>query len=73
MLITLGFVLLLIGVVLVVMGYTVAPQALRPAFGCIILAVVLILLGYLLPAITTHDTYEGSWPASNPASTAIQP
>lgn len=73
MLVTLGFIALVLAVVLIICGYTVAPQALRPGCGCLILAVVLILLGYLLPALTTHDTYEGSWPASNPASTAIQP
>lgn len=58
MLITLGFIALVVGVVLVICGYTVAPAALRPGFGCVILAVVLILLGYLLPALTTHDDYH---------------
>lgn len=58
MLITLGFIALLIGVVLIVVGYTVAPQALRPGFGCLILALILIIIGYLLPTLTTHDTYD---------------
>lgn len=60
MLITLGFIALLIGVVLVVLGYTVEPRALRPGWGCVILAVVLILLGYLLPTLTTHDHYDSA-------------
>lgn len=58
MLVTLGFIALLIGVVLVVLGYTVAPQAVRPGWGCVILAVVLILIGYLLPSLTTHSEYD---------------
>lgn len=55
MLITLGFIALLIGVVLIVLGYTAAPAALRPGWGCLILAIVLLLLGYLLPVLTTND------------------
>lgn len=58
MLITLGYVFLLVGVVLVILGYTAAPQALRPGWGCVILAVVLILIGYLLPSLTTHSEYD---------------
>lgn len=60
MLITLGFIALIIGIILIVCGYTVAPAALRPGWGCLILALILLLLGYLLPAFTTpadyHDT-----------------
>lgn len=60
MLVTLGFVALLVGVVLVVCGYTVAPAALRPGWGAVILGVVLILIGYLLPSIATNDVdYDG--------------
>lgn len=55
MLSTLGFVFLLIGIVLVVLGYTVEGRALRPGWGCVILAIVLILLGYLLPSLTTSE------------------
>lgn len=65
MLITLGFIALLIGVVLVVLGYTVEPRALRPGWGCVILAVVLILLGYLLPAATVD--YDHAQPVANTA------
>ncbi len=54
MLTTIGFVFLILGVLLVVLGFTVAPQAARPGWGCVILAVVLIVLGYLLPVLTTH-------------------
>lgn len=57
MLVTLGFVALILGVILVIAGYTVAPQAARPGWGCIILAIILLVLGYLLPALTTHDEY----------------
>lgn len=58
MLVTLGFIALIVGVVLVVCGYTVAPAALRPGFAAVILGVVLILIGYLLPALTTHSEYH---------------
>jgi uncharacterized membrane protein HdeD (DUF308 family) len=58
MLTTLGFIALLVGVVLIVCGYTVAPAALRPGWGLTILGVVLLIIGYLLPAITTHDNYS---------------
>jgi hypothetical protein len=57
-LVTLGFIALLIGVILVIVGYTVEPRALRPGWGCVILAVVLIVLGYLLPSITTADIHH---------------
>jgi uncharacterized membrane protein len=56
MLVTLGFIALIVGIILVVCGYTVAPAALRPGFGCLILAVVLILIGYLLPALHPATT-----------------
>lgn len=62
MLTTLGFVALLIGVVLVVCGYTVAPQVLRPGWGAVILGVVLILLGYVLPSLVVHDDYDTATP-----------
>lgn len=58
MLITLGFIALIVGVILVICGFTVAPSALRPGWGCLILAVVLIVLGYLLPALHGPD-YHG--------------
>ena len=54
MLITFGFIALIVGVVLIVAGYTAAPAALRPGWGVLILAVVLLLLGYLLPVL--HPT-----------------
>ena len=56
MITTISYVALILGVILVVLGFTVAPQAQRPGWGCIILAVVLILLGYVLPVLTTHPT-----------------
>jgi hypothetical protein len=64
MLTALGFIALVIGVILVVLGYTVEPRALRPGWGCIILAIILIALGYLLPAITTHDDYDTALPVT---------
>ena len=54
MLTTLGFVALLIGVVLVVAGYTVEARALRPGWGCVLLGVVLLILGYVLPVSSVH-------------------
>lgn len=59
MLTTLGFVALVVGIVLIIVGYTIEARAIRPGWACVILAVVLILLGYLLPAVATptyHDT-----------------
>lgn len=51
---TLAFIALIVGVVLVVLGYTVEARALRPGWGLVILAVVLMLIVYLLPAIPLH-------------------
>lgn len=53
MLSTLGFIALVIGIVLIVCGYTVSPPALRPGWAMTILGVVLVLLAYLLPAFHT--------------------
>jgi hypothetical protein len=65
MLTTLGYIALLIGSVLVIVGYTVEGRALRPGWGCVILGVVLILIGYLLPVIPPAHTalglIGGSW------------
>jgi uncharacterized membrane protein HdeD (DUF308 family) len=69
MLVTLGFIALIVGVVLIICGYTVAPQALRPGWGCLILAIVLIVLGYLLPTLATHDDYDA--PAAAPLLTQL--
>lgn len=55
MFITLGFIVLAIGIILVALGYTIEPRAVRPGWGCIILACVLILIGAVIP--TTHH-YE---------------
>jgi uncharacterized membrane protein YvlD (DUF360 family) len=56
MLITLGFIALIVAAVLIVCGYTIAPGALRPGWAALILAVVLLLLGYLLPALAGVPT-----------------
>lgn len=64
MLTTIGFIALILGIILVVAGYTVAPAALRPGFGCIILAVILLVLGYLLPTVTVHDEYDNALPSA---------
>lgn len=50
MLVTLGYIFLIVGAILVVCGFTIEPRALRPGFGCVVLAVVLIVVAYLLPA-----------------------
>ena len=55
MLVTIGFVAIIIGAVLVVCGYTIAPAAQRPGWAVLILGVVLALLGYLLPALHPVD------------------
>lgn len=57
MLTTLGFIALLIGIILIVAGYTVEGRALRPGWGCIILALILIVLGYVLPTLSTYPPH----------------
>lgn len=54
---TLGYIALLIGVVLVLVGYTIEGRALRPGWGCVILGVALILIGYLLPVLGPISTH----------------
>ena len=39
MLSTLGFIALIIGIILVICGYTIAPPALRPGWGAVILGI----------------------------------
>lgn len=51
MLSTLGLLALLVGIVLVVCGWTVEPRVLRPGWGVLILGVVLIVIAYTLPAL----------------------
>lgn len=60
--ITLGWIALLIGLVLVIIGYTVAPQARMPGWAGVVLGVVLLILGYLLPAAHPADDYPASPP-----------
>lgn len=55
MLITLGFIALLIGIIVLALGYTAEPRAVRPGWACIVLALVLILIGTFLPRTTTHE------------------
>lgn len=69
MLTTLGYIALILGVILIVLGYTLEPRALRPGWGCLILALILILLGVLLPHTTTHDYYT----PHDAAGTALLP
>lgn len=56
MLVTLGYVFLVIGAILTVCGFTIEPRAMRPGIGCLIVAVVLIVLAYVLP--TTHSELD---------------
>ena len=57
-LITLGWIALILGIVLVVLGFTIAPQAQRPGWGVLILGIVLVLIGYLVPYVVT-GTHHG--------------
>ena len=50
MLTTLAFIALTLGIVLVAIGYTVDGRTLRPGWGLVILALVLALIAYLIPA-----------------------
>lgn len=54
MLSTLGFIALFVGIILVLVGYTVEARAVRPGWGCVILGVVLVVLAYLAPAMGTY-------------------
>ena len=53
LLITLGWIALLVGLILIILGYTVAPRAQRPGVGALVLGLVLILIGYLVPAVAS--------------------
>jgi uncharacterized membrane protein len=64
MLVTLGFIALVVGIVLIVCGYTAAPQALRPGWAALIIAIILIALGYLIPALHPATT-DDDWHAAN--------
>jgi multisubunit Na+/H+ antiporter MnhB subunit len=65
MLITAGFIVLAIGIILVALGYTIEPRAVRPGWGCVFLAVVLILIGAVMPRVSMgHDCYQDTTPAS---------
>lgn len=59
-LITVGWIALILGIILVVLGFTIAPHALRPGWGALVLGVVLILVGYLLPAVARFDITKRS-------------
>jgi hypothetical protein len=59
MLSTLAFICLVLGIVLLVVGYTVEPRAIRPGWACVVLFVVLLLIAYLLPALHTAPTALG--------------
>lgn len=59
MLITLGFIALALGIILVALGYTIEPRAVRPGWAAIILAIVLIFIGAVLPQISgPRDYYD---------------
>lgn len=65
-LVTFGWIAFIIGVVLILLGYTVAAHALRPGWAALILGVVLLLVGYLLPvAVHPHDEYVDTPTAVN--------
>ncbi len=55
-LVTLGWIALILGIILLVVGYLAQARAIRPGWAALILGVILLLLGYLLPAADTSDT-----------------
>lgn len=57
MLITLGFIALAIGIILVALGYTIEPKAIRPGWACIIIALILILIAALF-GIAAGRSYQ---------------
>lgn len=58
MLVTLAWIAFLVGLVLVVLGYTVAPAARVPGIVLAVVGVVALIVLYLLPAINPpHDAY----------------
>lgn len=58
MLSTIGFIALLLGAVLLVVGYIAEPRAIRPGWVCVVVGVVLVLLAYVLPALHTDAVYD---------------
>lgn len=48
---TLGVVTLIVGVVLLAVGYVAEPRAVRPGWACVVIAVVLFLVAYIAPAL----------------------
>ena len=62
LLITLGWIALLIGVVLLVVGLVAAPQAVRPGWAGIVLGAVLLIVGYVLGATGAVDVHDAMTP-----------
>lgn len=56
LLVTVGWVALVVGVVLLVVGYLARPAAIRPGWVAVVIGVVLLVLGYVIPA--AHTDYE---------------
>lgn len=57
MLTTLGFIALAIGIILVALGYTIEPRAIRAGWACTIIALILIFIAALL-GITAGPSYH---------------
>lgn len=55
MLVTLAWIALLVGLVLVVLGYTVAPAARVPGIVLAVVGVVVLIVAYALPAFHAPD------------------
>lgn len=54
MLTTLGFIALVVGVVLLVVGYVAQPRAIRPGWVAVAVGLLLVLLGYLFVGADYH-------------------
>lgn len=50
LLITLGWIALVVGVILLVVGLVTAPQAVRPGWAGIVVGAILLVIGYVLGA-----------------------
>lgn len=60
LLVTLGWVALVVGVVLIILGYTAAAAALRPGWGVFILGLILLLIGYLVPVLAVSSDHTAA-------------
>lgn len=72
-LITLGFIAIVLGIILVLLGYTIAPAAQRPGWGALILGIILVVVGYLVPYVITSDRHSAADSCTVGQSARVKP